>query len=149
MGLGMKVIVKGELYDKDMQLKQSFIKHNLITNAGYKFLAQCIGDSTRPAKLSHIAVGTGTNAPSLTNTTLQKELFRKSCDYSYADGNSFLSLGVTLVPGEATGAITEAGIFNASSAGVLFDRVTFPVINKDILDTYRISFTIIMEEVVD
>ena len=147
MYFGMKVIVKGELYDKDMELKQSFIKHNLITNAGYKFLAQCIGDSTRPAKLGYIAVGTGTNAPSLTDTALQKELFRKSCDYSYADNDKFLSLGVTLVPGEATGAITEAGILNASSAGVLFDRITFPVINKETLDTYRISFTITMEEV--
>ena len=74
-------------------------------------------------------------------------MFRKSCDYSYVDNDKFLSLGVTLVPGEATGAITEAGILNASTGGVLFDRVTFPVINKDTLDTYRISFTIVMEEI--
>lgn len=147
MNFGLTVVVRGELYDKDMKLKQSFVKHNLITNAGYGFLAKCLGDSTRPAKLSHIAVGTGTNVPSLTDTALQSELFRKSCDYSYVDNDKFLSLGVTLGAGEATGAITEAGILNASTGGVLFDRVTFPVINKDILDVYRISFTIVMEEV--
>ena len=68
MNFGLTVVVKGELYDKDMKLKQSFVKHNLITNKGYGFLAKCLGDSTRPAKLSHIAVGKGTNVPSLTDT---------------------------------------------------------------------------------
>lgn len=143
----LRVVVKGELFDKDMHLKQVFIKHNLITYAGYKFLAECFGSSVRPDALKYIAVGKGTTSPKLTDTALENELFRKSCDYSYVDNNLFLSLGVTLAQGEATGAITEAGLFNASSGGVMFDRVTFPVINKDDLDTYRISFNITMKEI--
>lgn len=146
MSVDFKVVVKGELFDKDMNLKQSFVKHNLITYAGYKFIAECFGNSTRPNALKYIAVGTGSTAPKLTDTTLETELFRKSCDYSYVDNDFFLSLGVTLAAGEATGAITEAGILNASNGGVLFDRITFPVINKDELDTYRISFNITMKE---
>ena len=146
MSVDLKVVVKGELFDKDMNLKQSFIKHNLITYSGYKFLADCLGNSTRPNELKYIAVGAGSTAPKLTDTALENETFRKSCDYSYVDNDLFLSLGVTLAPGEATGAITEAGILNYSSGGVLFDRITFPVINKDDLDTYRISFNITMKE---
>ena len=35
----LNVIVTGKLYDKDGNLKQMFVKHNLITNSGYEFLA--------------------------------------------------------------------------------------------------------------
>ena len=37
----LNVIVTGKLYDKDGNLKQMFVKHNLITNAGYEFLVNC------------------------------------------------------------------------------------------------------------
>ena len=45
-------------------------------------------------------------------------------------------------------AIGMAIVFNAnaSTGGTLFDRITFPVINKEALDTYRLSFTIIISE---
>ena len=61
--------------------------------------------------------------------------------------NKFFSFYVTFNAGEATGAITEAGLLNASSGGTLFDRVTFPVINKGALDIYNIDFTITFSEV--
>ena len=32
--------------------------------------------------------------------------------------------------GEANGALTEAGLFNAAAAGVMYNRVVFPPINK-------------------
>ena len=42
--------------------------------------------------------------------------------------------------GEATGAITEAGICNAATGGTFLDRVTFDVINKGADDTYESHF---------
>jgi hypothetical protein len=42
--------------------------------------------------------------------------------------------------GEATGAITEAGICNASSGGTFLDRVTFAVINKASDDELTTNF---------
>lgn len=146
IGFSPTVIVEGTLYDENMNIKQRFVKHNLITNAGYKFLADCMGNSTRPAALKYIAVGTSTTAPALADTALKAEKFRKACSYSYVSGNKYLSLEVTLNPGEATAALTEAGILTASSGGILFDRVTYPVINKDALDTYVVSFKITMSE---
>lgn len=142
----LKVIVVGELFDCDGNLKQKFVKHNLITSAGYDFLSDCMCNATRPAPLKYIAVGTGTDEPTLADTKLQSELLRKLCDYSHISGDTFFALGATLEPGEATGALTEAGILNASVDGVLFDRIVFPVINKEPLDTYRISFTLTFKE---
>lgn len=144
MQANIKVIVTGELFDVDGNLKQKFVKHNLITNSGYDFLANCFGNSTRPSPMKYIAVGTDSTTPALANTALQKELIRKAGDFSHENGAKFLTLGITLSPNEGTGALTEAGIFNADN--ILFDRVTFPVINKGALDTYRISFNVYFEE---
>ena len=44
--------------------------------------------------------------------------------------------------GVGTGAITEAGIFNAASSGTMLCRTVFSVINKGILDSMVITWTI-------
>lgn len=142
----INVIVVGELFDSEGNLKCKFVKHNLITSAGYDFLADCMCNATRPAPLKYIAFGSGTTAPKISDTKLVSEKIRKQCDYNHLVGNTYLALGVTLGAGEATGTLTEAGLFNASSGGVLFDRVVFPEMNKEELDSYRISFTIHFKE---
>ena len=142
----LTVIVVGELFDYEGNLKQKFVKHNLITSAGYDFLANCMCNVDRPSPLKYIAVGSGDNKPTFEDVELQNEVMRKLCDYSHSNGSTFLALGTTLEPGEATGALTEAGILNSLSGGVLFDRVTFPVVNKEPMDTYRISFTLTFKE---
>jgi hypothetical protein len=48
----------------------------------------------------------------------------------------------TFSAGTGTGAITEAGIFNASSAGTLLCRTVFSVINKGALDTLVITWKV-------
>jgi len=49
---------------------------------------------------------------------------------------------VTFGAGVGTGAVTEAGIFNASSAGTMLCRTTFSVINKAAADTLGITWTV-------
>jgi len=48
----------------------------------------------------------------------------------------------TFAAGAATGAVTEAGIFNASTAGDMLCRTVFAVINKAADDTVEITWTI-------
>lgn len=143
METNIKVVVTGELLDSEGNLKQKFVKHNLITKSGYDFLASCFG-STNPSPMNYIAVGSGSTAPTLNDTKLQNEITRKMGDSAHEVGNTFSSLGVTLLPNEGTGVLTEAGIFNADN--VLFDRVTFPATDKGALDTYRVSFKIHFQE---
>ena len=115
-------------------------KDNLITNAGFDFLCSAIASPTRPNAMNYTAVGTGTTDPSAAQTALAKELTRKSATYAHTSGTKELTLTTTFGAGEATGAITEAGIVNASSGGTLFDRVTFAVINKGAQDELTTKF---------
>lgn len=120
-------------------------KDNLILNVGFDFIANAIGaSSSRPAVMGYTAVGTGSTAVSASQTALTTELARKAATYAHSAGTKVLTFTTTFNAGEATGAITEAGICNASSGGIFLDRVTFAVINKaadDILTT-NFQFTL-------
>ena len=120
-------------------------KDNLIVDAGFSFIAQSIGlASGRPAVMSHIAVGTGTTAAAAGNTALVTEVLRKAATFSHTAGTKVFQFEATFNAGEATGAITEAGVLNAASAGTMLDRVVFAVINKGADDTLTQRFTFTM-----
>lgn len=123
-------------------------KDNLIVDVGFKFVADALClVSSRPSVLSHIAVGSGTTAPAAAQTALTTEMLRKAAAYSYNASTKVVTLTTTFNAGEATGAITEAGILNAATAGILLDRLVFPVINKGAADTFVATFTITLSQV--
>lgn len=125
-------------------------KDNLIMNVGYDYIVNCLCNGTdRPAILNYIAVGSGESAVTGEETALETELLRKETTFTTANANyaeagtvrKSFSLQAEFLPGEATGAITEAGVLNAESAGVLFDRVVMAVINKGADDRLVVKLT--------
>lgn len=120
-------------------------KDNLIVDVGFSFIAQSIGlGSGRPNVMSYIAVGTGTTAAATGNTALGTEVLRKPATFSHTTGTKVFQFEATFNAGEATGAITEAGVLNAATAGTMLDRVVFAVINKGADDTLTQRFTFTM-----
>lgn len=116
-------------------------KDNLILNVGFDFIANAIGNAnSRPAAIGYTAVGTGTTAVAASQTSLVTELARKAATYSHTTGTKVFSFTTYFAAGEATGAITEAGVCNASSGGIFLDRVTFAVINKAADDELTTNF---------
>lgn len=116
-------------------------KDNLILNVGFDFIANAIGNAnSRPAVIGYTAVGTGTTAVAASQTSLVTELARKAATYSHTTGTKVFSFTTYFAAGEATGAITEAGVCNASSGGIFLDRVTFAVINKAADDELTTNF---------
>lgn len=115
-------------------------KDNLILTSGFDFICNAIANPTRPALMGYTAVGTGTTAVSSTQTSLVSELARKATTYTHTANSKVFTLTTTFAEGEATGAITEAGICNAASGGTFLDRVTFAVINKAMDDTMTTTF---------
>lgn len=116
-------------------------KDNIILNAGFDFICDAIGKaSSRPACMAYTAVGTGSAAAQATQTTLTTEILRKSASYAHSNGTKVFTLTTKFNPGEATGAITEAGICNANSGGTFLDRVTFAVVNKGADDELTTNF---------
>lgn len=115
-------------------------KKNLIVTAGKSFLANAVlANSTSP--FTHMAIGTGTTAAALTDTTLTTEVARQAFTTSSRTTN-VVTLVTTYAAGTGTGALTEAGIFNASSAGTLLSHVVFSAINKGSADSLTITWTI-------
>lgn len=122
--------------------KEVFTKHNAILACGFDFICDAIGKSTgRPGVMAEIAIGTGTTAVAISQTTLVSQLASKACTYSHTAGTKVFTMVTTFDKGEGTGAITEASVQTASSAGILLDRVTFPVVNKGAEDTLKMTFT--------
>ena len=116
-------------------------KDNLILNVGFDFIANAIGAATgRPDVMGYTAVGTGTTLTAADQTGLVSELARKAATFAHTAGTKVFTFTTMFAAGEATGAITEAGICNAATAGIFIDRVTFAVINKGSDDTYESHF---------
>lgn len=132
------------LQKKDGQV-EVMKKDNLIVNVGFDFIADAIGKSaSRPAVMSHIALGTGTTAAAASQTALVTELTRLAATYAHTVGTKVFTFTASFGAGVATGAITEAGVLNAASAGIMLDRVVFPVVNKGADDTLQAVFTFTM-----
>lgn len=132
----VNVVVRGE----DGKVSQEFTVPNLVVDTGLNYISSRMKDATATA-MSHMAVGTGTTAAAAGDTALETESARVTLDSSTVTGAS-ISYVATYPAGTGTGALTEAGILNASSAGTLLCRTLFSVINKGAADTMTVTWTI-------
>lgn len=120
-------------------------KDNIIVDVGFDFIADAIGKSaSRPGVMGYIALGTGTTAAAAGQTALVTEIDRNAATYAHTAGTKTFTFTADFAAGDATGAITEAGVFNASSSGIMLDRVVFPVVNKGADDSLTAVFTFTM-----
>lgn len=144
MDLQENLKMKGELNivvrDQEGNITKEMLVPNLVVTVGKNFIAsRMVGTSS--AIMSHMAIGTSTTTPAVANTTLGTEAGRVSLASSSASGNQ-VTYTATFPAGTGTGAITEAGIFNASSAGTLLCRTTFPVVNKAAGDSIAVTWVV-------
>ena len=109
---------------------------NLITNTGFAGVASRINGAGSEAAFTYIAVGTGTTAANVSDTTLETET--AASGLSRAAGTaSRVTTDVTndtaqlLKTFTVTGtvAVTESGVLNAAAAGVLLNRQVFSAVN--------------------
>lgn len=113
---------------------------NLVVTNGLNFIASRIRDASASV-MSHMAVGSGTAAAALANAALGTELGRVALSATTVNANQVV-FTATFPAGTGTGAITEAGIFNAGTAGTMLCRTVFSVVNKDAGDTLSITWTV-------
>ncbi len=109
----------------------------MIVDSGLQHMADQMAEQNQTA-MSHLAVGTGTNVPGATDTTLQTELSRVALT-SVVRADKKVTYTATFGPGVGTGALTEAGIFNATSSGDMLTRIGFAVKNKGANDTMTVT----------
>jgi|TARA_R100000231_G_scaffold138251_1_gene116192 hypothetical protein len=112
---------------------------NLVVTAGKNYVADRIKNNS--TVMSHMAIGTGTAAAAAGNTALGSESARTALTSSTVTDNEIVYVD-TFAAGTGTGAITEAGIFNASSGGTMLCRTVFSVVNKGASDAMTITWTV-------
>ena len=127
------------LYGPDGELKDERVVDNLIVSTGRAWLAQRMTGA--PALMSHMAIGTDNTVPALNNTGLFAEATRVALSSQQTSGN-VTTYDATFPAGVGTGAIVEAGIFNAAAAGTMLNRATFAVVNKGASDVMSITWAI-------
>ena len=129
------------LKDKDGNVKDSREINNLVVSAGLEFICSRMA-GTSAGVMSHMAVGSGTTAAAAGQTDLVSILgSREALDSSTASSNTIVYVS-SFEAGEGTGAVTEAGVFNASSSGTMLCRTVFSVVNKEADDTMSVTWTI-------
>ena len=113
---------------------------NIVVTDGKEYIASRMKDASATA-MSHMAIGTGSTAAAAGDAALGTEAGRVALTSTTVSSNA-VAYVATFAAGTGTGAITEAGILNASSSGTLLCRTVFSVINKGAADTLGITWTV-------
>jgi hypothetical protein len=135
------------LRNPDGSIKSEQHVPNLVVDAGLAFIISRMKDATAGV-MSHMGLGTSTTAAADAQTALQaahgdgRTALDSSTIVTTTVANDTLQFVATFAAGNSTGAITEAGIFNAASAGTMLCRTVFAVVNKAALDSMVITWKV-------
>lgn len=129
------------LKDKDGNVKETRDIDNLVVDAGLDYIASRM-EGTSSNVMSHMALGSGTTAAAAGDTGLGSILgSREALDSTTVTDNAVAYVS-SFEAGKGTGAVTEAGLFNALTGGTMLCRTVFSVVNKAADDTMSVTWTI-------
>lgn len=129
------------LLDEFGNIKHQDTYKNLVVTVGKNFIASRMKDATATA-MTHMGIGSGTTAADVGQTALVTQISNRIALASTTVTNHQVAYAATFGAGVSSGAITEAGIFNASTAGTMLSRTVFNVVNKGASDILNINWTI-------
>jgi hypothetical protein len=134
--------VKIALFGPDGVMKDCREIKNLVVTSGKTFIASLM-TSASSAVMGWMELGSGTTAAAVGDTALQSAI---SGSRVVLSSNTSATNTVTYVAsfpaGTGTGNVTEAGIFNAASAGTMLCRTIFSTVVKNSADSMSITWTI-------
>jgi len=134
--------VKIDIIGADGAVKDSREIKNLVVTVGKNYIASRMKDATATA-MTHMELGTGTTAAAVGDTTLQTAIAGSLVALASTTVTTNAIAYVASFPaGTGTGAVTEAGVFNAASAGTMLCRTVFSDVNKGAADAMSVTWTI-------
>lgn len=135
------------LYDKNGVVKETRECDNLVVTVGKGYVtSRMIGTSA--TVMGYMEVGTSSTAAAAAQTALvaavasSRTAFTSATQATSSTANDSVTYVTTFVAGTGTGALTEAGIFNAASSGTLLCRTVFSVVTKGASDAMTITWTV-------
>lgn len=134
--------------DKDGNVVEVQKTKNLITTAAKNSWASAFrGSTTNNQGIgTYHAVGTGTTAPALGNTTLEAEIFRKLVSVRSSSGN-VASFQTFFTTSEANGTLKELGLFGDSASGTADTGTLFARVAIDRVKTSNDTLTVLHQVV--
>lgn len=126
----------------DGSIKEKHSVKNVVVTTGKNYVASRMA-GTSASVMSHMSIGTGTTAAAVSDTTLATESARVALTSTTVNNNDVVYVATfpANTPSSAA-AITEAGIFNASSGGSMLCRTVFSPVNKATADSLTITWTV-------
>jgi hypothetical protein len=136
----LHVVLRGP----DGKIKDERNIKNLVVTTGKNFIAASMIKTTSdtPAAMTHMGIGSGTTAAAVGDTALESALGSRVSLSSATNADAVTTYVATFAAGTGTGAVTEAGIFNASTSGTMLCRSVFSVVNKGSDDSMSITWAI-------
>jgi len=130
--------------DENDNLKYEKEVTNTIMNAGLAEVSGLILNDIGGNAFDYLALGTGTTAPTATQTTLVAEKYRSAGTGSQTTttvSNDTAQL-TTSIAMTASDDLTEVGILNSSSTGDLLARTTYSAVTVADGDTVNLGYSV-------
>ena len=128
--------------DSEGRIKDERHVSNLVVNDGLDFIASRMKDATATV-MSHMEVGTDNTSAAASDTALGSAVSSsRTALTSTTVTDNAVAYVATFGAGVGSGALTEAGIFNAASGGTMLCRTVYSVVNKGASDSMTITWTI-------
>jgi len=148
--LTLKGSLRMVLRDANGEVKDERFIDNLVVTVGKSHVTSRMIGVTQNI-MSHMSVGTNNTAAAAGDTTLGTELAKVAFDATQTQTTTTttddsVTHVATFPAGTGTGALVEAGIFNAAGAntGVMLCRTVFSVINKGASDSLTITWKVVL-----
>lgn len=133
--------------DENGNIKDERNIENLVVSVGKAYITErMIG--TGANVMSHMEVGTDNTSAAAGQTALiaavagSRTALTSSTQATSSTADDSVEYVCTFPAGTGTGALVEAGIFNAASAGDMLCRTVFSVVNKGAADAMTITWTV-------
>ena len=143
LGIGLCVSLSATHIAADgTRTELGVLSRRLVTDTGVAYIVDGLQNLTEPENLNFHDAGTGVGAEAVGNTGLGTPWggARVSGTQSEPAANQYRTTAT--IPFTGTFAITEHGVFSASSAGTLLDRSVFTAINVVNGDSIQFQYTL-------
>ena len=148
--VGLKTIVNEKVIRNGKTIVDK-TTHNLTPNTGLAGFIKRMGGDGSTAGFTYLALGIGTTAAAATDTALESEitdsgLERAAATVTYEDTTTTDDTLQLVKSWTATGSksVTEIGILNAASVGILGGRVVKTAVPLESGDIYQVTYKVVL-----
>lgn len=143
LGIGICTVLSATvLHANGSRTKLGVLSRRLVTDTGVGFIVDAFQNLTEIENMNFHDCGTGTTAEAATQTALVTPFggSRVSGTQSEPAANQYRTIAT--IPFTSTLAITEHGVFSASTSGTMLDRSLFTAVNVVNGDSIQFQYTL-------